>query len=129
MTLQLRVLGLVQGWHQNNRSLQNFKWRKNMDVYELCYESEGVTAVSRTSTLSWSVIVLAHNPRVDMSLHTDIVSWFRANQYLYLHLNDVCFAKKEEILPMLLCLVWHDWGLYMYNIWSINLTEYTVHQT
>ena len=37
------------------------------------------------NTLSWISIVLAHwsnRPRKDMSLHSDTLSWFRANQSL-----------------------------------------------
>ena len=37
-----------------------------------------------TNTLSWIFIVLAHwinSPQVDMSLHSNTLFWFRANQY------------------------------------------------
>jgi hypothetical protein len=44
---------------------------------------------------------------IDMSLHTDTFSWFRANQYLLFLLNDVCLAEKQHI-PILKCLVWLD---------------------
>jgi hypothetical protein len=57
-------------------------------------------------------IVLAHwnnNPRVDMSLHSDTIFGFLANQYLLLLLIDVCLTEKHQI-PILKCLVWPDWG-------------------
>jgi hypothetical protein len=37
----------------------------------------------KTNTLSWILIMLAHwnnSPQVDMSLHSDPLFWFRANQ-------------------------------------------------
>jgi len=43
------------------------------------------SALFLTNTLSWIFIVLAHwnnNPRVYMSLHSDTLFWFRANQSL-----------------------------------------------
>jgi hypothetical protein len=44
--------------------------------------------------------VLAHwnnNPRVDMSLHSDTLFWFRANQLLLFLLNAACLAEKQHI--------------------------------
>jgi hypothetical protein len=57
-------------------------------------------------------IVLAHwnnSPRVDMSLHSDTLVWFRANQSLLFLLNAACLAEKQQI-PILMSLVWHDWA-------------------
>ena len=34
----------------------------------------------KTNTLSWIFIVLAHSPQIDMSSHSDTLSWFWANQ-------------------------------------------------
>ena len=48
-------------------------------------------------------IVLAHwnnSPRIDMSLHSDILFWFRANQSLLLLLNATCLAEKQ-LIPIL----------------------------
>jgi hypothetical protein len=55
-------------------------------------------------------IVLAHwnnSPWVDMSLHSDTLVWFRANQSLLFLLNAACLAEKQHI-PILMSLVWHD---------------------
>jgi len=44
-----------------------------------------VPALYWTNTLSWKLIVLVHwsnSPRVDMSAHSDTLSWFRSNQSL-----------------------------------------------
>ena len=44
--------------------------------------------------------MLAHynkSPRVDMSLHSDTLFWFRANQYLLFLLNAACLAEKQNI--------------------------------
>ena len=62
--------------------------------------------------LSWIFIVLAHwnnSPRIDMSPHSDTLSWFRANQSLIFLLNAVCLVEKQQI-PILLSLVWPDRG-------------------
>ena len=48
-------------------------------------------------------------PRIDMSTHSDILSWFWATQYLLFLLNAACFAEKQQI-PMLQSLVWPDRG-------------------
>ena len=50
--------------------------------------------------LSWIFIVLAlwnNSPQVDMSLHSDTLFWFRANQSLLFLLNAVCLAEKHQI--------------------------------
>jgi hypothetical protein len=41
---------------------------------------------------------------VDMSLHSDTLSWFRANQSLLLLLNAACFVEMQQI-PILLLLL------------------------
>ena len=67
----------------------------------------------KPKTLSWIFIVLAHwnnSPRIDMSLHSDTLFWFRAIQSLLLLLNDACLAETQHI-PILYSLVWPDRGL------------------
>jgi hypothetical protein len=44
-----------------------------------------------------------------MSLHSDTLFWFRANQSLLFLLNAVCLAEKEQI-PNLWSWVWPDRG-------------------
>jgi hypothetical protein len=54
----------------------------------------------QNNTLSWIFIVLAHwsnSPRVDMSLHSHTLFWFRANQSLLFLLNAACLAEKQHI--------------------------------
>jgi len=44
--------------------------------------------------------VLVHwnnSPRIDISRHSDTLSWFRANQSLLLLLNSACFGEKQYI--------------------------------
>ena len=48
-----------------------------------------------------------NNPRIDMSLYSDTLFWFRANQSLLFLLNAACLAEKHQI-PILKCLVWPD---------------------
>ena len=60
-----------QLYHSENKLMFN----EMMMKYALYY----------TNTLSWIFILLAHwnnSPRIDMSSHTDTLSWFRANQSL-----------------------------------------------
>ena len=42
-----------------------------------------------------------------MSLHSDTLYWFQANQSLVFLLNAACWAEKQQI-PILLSLVWPD---------------------
>jgi hypothetical protein len=45
-------------------------------------------------------IVLANwnnGPQIDMSLHSDTLSYFRANQSLLFLLNSVCLVEKQHI--------------------------------
>jgi hypothetical protein len=56
--------------------------------------------------------VLAHwnnSPRVNMSLHSDTLFWFRANQYVLFLRNAMCLAEKQQI-PISYSLVWPDRG-------------------
>jgi hypothetical protein len=55
------------------------------------------SALFKTNTLSWMFIVLAHwnnSPRVNTSLHSDTLFWFRANQSLLFLLNAACLEEK-----------------------------------
>ena len=50
--------------------------------------------------MSWIFIVLAHwnnCSRIDMSLNTDTLFWFRVNQFLLFLLNAACLAEKQQI--------------------------------
>jgi hypothetical protein len=41
-----------------------------------------------------------------MSLHSDTLPWFRANQYLLFLLNAVCLAEKQQIPILKSGLTW-----------------------
>jgi hypothetical protein len=45
----------------------------------------------------YSASSLNNSPRADMSLHSDTLFWFRANQSLLFLLNDACLAEKQQI--------------------------------
>jgi hypothetical protein len=50
------------------------------------------SALYKTNMLNWIFMVLAHwknTPRIDMSTHSDILSWFRVNQFF--SLTDINF--------------------------------------
>ena len=59
------------------------------------------SALYYTSMLSeLDFLVLAHwnnSPQVDMSLHSDTLLWFGANQSLLFLLNTACLAEKQQI--------------------------------
>ena len=46
------------------------------------------------NTLSWIFIVQNNSPWVDMYHHSDILSWIRANQSLFLLFIDACLATN-----------------------------------
>ena len=57
-------------------------------------------ALFQTNKLGWFVIALVHCNnclRVDMSLHSDTLIWFRANQSLFLLLHAAWLAEKQQI--------------------------------
>ena len=67
-----------------------------------------ISALCSTNRLNWILIVLIHwhnSPRIDMSLHSDKLFWFRANQSLLLLLNAACLEENQQI-PILQLLVW-----------------------
>jgi hypothetical protein len=45
----------------------------------------------------YSASSLKQKTTVDMSLHSDTLSWFQVNQSFRLLFNGVCLAKKQEI--------------------------------
>jgi hypothetical protein len=67
---------------------------------------------TRQTTLNLIFIVLAHwnnSPRIEISPHSDTLSWFRANQSLIFLLNATCLSEKQQI-PMSKSLIWPDRG-------------------
>jgi hypothetical protein len=58
-------------------------------------------ALYKTHTLNWILMVLAHwnnSPQIDISPHSDTLSWFRANQSLFFFdLIAACLAEKKLI--------------------------------
>ena len=96
----------------------------------------------KTNTLNWFFIVLAHwkkkpnSLQINKSLHSDTLSWFRANQFLLLLLNAACLSEKQntntnfkvfgliwlELEPMIYCTqdkhVNHYTTDAVYNFWK-----------
>ena len=65
-----------------------------------CWNDDDVRFVLEQQ-VSWIFIVLDHwnnSPWVDMSLYSDLLFWFWANQSLLLLLNAACLAEKQQIL-------------------------------
>ena len=59
---------------------------------------EGRIVLDQHAELDYKMITNWNNsPWVDMSLHSDTLFWFRANQSLLFLLNAVCLAKKQQI--------------------------------
>ena len=64
-----------------------------------CWNDDDVRFVLEQQ-VSWIFIVLDHwnsSPWVDMSLHSDILFWFWANQSLLLLLNAAYLVEKQQI--------------------------------
>ena len=83
----------------NSAIFQLYYGEKKLIINEMMMRS----ALFLTNTLSWILLVLAHwnnSPRVEMSLHSDTLFWFRANQSLLFLRNGECLAEKQQI-PML----------------------------
>jgi hypothetical protein len=83
----------------NSAIIQQYQGESKLFCNEMMMRSASIY----TNTLSWIILLLAHwnnSSVVDMSLHSDTLSWFRANQSLFFLLNDVCLAEKQHI-PML----------------------------
>ena len=78
----------------------------NSAIFQLYYGenklhfNEMMSALYETNTFSWIFIVLAHwnnSPRLDMSLNSNTLSWFWANQSFLLLRNDAWLAEKQQI--------------------------------
>jgi len=70
-------------------------WKEQFTLDEIM-----INAFYQTNKLTWIFIVLAHwnnSLWVDMSLHMDTLSWFQANQSLFVLLNAACLAQKQQI--------------------------------
>jgi hypothetical protein len=62
----------------------------------------------------YSASSLKQQSAVDMSLHSDTLFWFRANQSLHFLLNDACLAEKQQIpisLKIYLFSPWYNWKM------------------
>jgi hypothetical protein len=71
-------------WREQN----NFQW----DDDEVCF------VLNQHAELDFhSASSLKQQSRIDMSLHSDTLFWFRANQSLLLLLNAVWLAEKQKI--------------------------------
>jgi hypothetical protein len=57
----------------------------------------------------YMLLININSSRIDMSLHSITLFWFRANQSLLFLLNAACLAEKQQI-PILKSLVWPDRG-------------------
>jgi hypothetical protein len=91
--------GTVSEWllfNANSAIFQLYHDENKVIVNEIMMRS----ALHQTNTLSWTFIVLAHwnnSPRIDISPHSDTLSWFRDNQSLLFFLNAACLEKKQQI--------------------------------
>ena len=63
--------------------------------------------------------MLAHwnnSPLVDMSLLSETLFWFRAKMSLFLFLNAVCLAEKQQIPILVFGLIWPGLEPTIYHI-------------
>ena len=119
--------GLYKRWYLN--CVRTRHWWKNIQVSE--WVSECLLLNAKSTAITWweqvnfqwdddevrfvldqqaelNLHSLAHwnnSLRIDMSLHSDTLFWFRANQFLLFLRNSACLAEEQQI-PILLSLVW-----------------------
>ena len=83
-------------FNANSANFQLYHGENNLIFNDMMMRS----ALFYANTLSWIFIVLAHwnnSPLVDMSLHSDTLFWFRANQSLLFLL----IAADKQQIPIL----------------------------
>ena len=118
-------------WKKHILELFNMKLSKTIDQTRMCKKSYGVplgyfcmglfvllvptdkwptnfTCPTDASTCLGQTLLSRH--AINMSLHSDTLSWYRANQSLLFLPNGVSLAEKQQIL-ILKSLVWPDQGL------------------
>ena len=89
----------ASGWllfNANSAIFQLYHGDNTLIINEMMMKS----TVHYINTLSLIFLVLAdwnNNPRIDMSLHSDTISCFLANQSLLFLLNATCLAEKQQI--------------------------------
>jgi hypothetical protein len=97
--------------------IQVFCWPNTVFDFHRTFPSFWLWYVARSLVFvcpwgpSWIFIVLAHwnnSLQIDMSPHSDTLSWFRANQYL-LFLRNASFLAQKQQIPF--SLVWSNQGL------------------
>ena len=76
---------------------------KMLWLSECCFTSneQFFSYIMARPTGCWIFVVLAHwnnSQGVDMSLHSNTLSWIRANQSLLFLLNAACLAEKQQIV-------------------------------
>jgi hypothetical protein len=92
------------------RQISNFSaisWREQVNFQ---WDDDEVRFVLDHHAYNWIFIVLAHwnnSTRIGMSLHSDILSWFRANKSVLI--NTACLAGRQQI-QIVPSLVWSDRG-------------------
>jgi hypothetical protein len=81
-------------------TLQFFSYINHVENKLIFNEMMMKSALHYTNMLCRIFILLAHcnnSPRIDMSPHSDTLSWFWANQSFLFLLNNVCLAEKQQI--------------------------------
>jgi hypothetical protein len=88
----------------SNWLLLNIKWAVFFQPYHgentlYFYVKVMVSALYYSNILSWNFLVEDHwtSPQIDMLLQSDILPWFRVNQFLLLLLNVDWLAEKQQI--------------------------------
>jgi hypothetical protein len=108
----------------NSAIFQLHHGKNKLIFYDMMIRS----ALFYTNTQSWIFIVLAHwnnSPRIDMSLLSDTLFWFRANQSLLLLLNAACLAEKQQIPISVFGLTRPGLEPTIYRIWGELANHYT----
>jgi hypothetical protein len=91
---------IVSEWllfNANSAIFQLYHGENNLIFNDMMMRS----ALYWTNTQSWIFNSASSqkktSPRIDLSLHSDTLYWFRSNQSSLILLNGVCFAEKQQI--------------------------------
>jgi len=86
-------------------------------------------ALYKTNMLRWTSILLFHwsnSLQVHMSLHSDTLFWFWANQTLFLPLNAVCYkAEKQQITILVFGFIYLGFEPTIQGTWGEHTNYYT----
>jgi hypothetical protein len=110
-------------WHTYMKLVTKYQISVINSCWEKCDEkylgrTEGRTKVKQYTPSPFGERGYNNSEWVDISLYSDTLSWFWANQLLLLLINAACLMNKQQIPIFYKSLVWPDQDS---NPWSFSL--------